>query len=77
MVKKGNSVRAIDLEGWFLDMLYNFELSIEQLKKETSANLGMAVFWLKVVLTHMYLIRRKTEPIDRIGTILVAMQQSK
>ena len=42
-----------------------------------SLKLGITEFWPEVVPTNVYLIRRQTESFDRIGAILVHIEQSK
>ena len=69
-------------------MLYNFAFSIDCLKKEQFLRFWpLSISSLKLghnsILTqsrphlYRYLIHRQTESIDRIGAILVTIEQSK
>ena len=68
---------SLYLRGWFLDVLYNYNFCVFGLSAPPPRNFGIYKFWLEVILTHIYLIHRQTEPIDQIGAILVCFEQSK
>ena len=78
----------IILPDGFFDTLYNIWSSINWFENEgkfcffgSSAppppNCDITKFWLKFIPTHIYLICRQIEPIDRFVTILICILQSK